>query len=192
MHIHRSPFGVVGVAGLILGAAVPLDSHAQTVTVLESFEDGLDAVTVVGGGNRGEEDIDLSLHTKAGDDDLAVTDGEKALQITIKNNLAWNADADITLSEEASDLVKQAWASKEEARYLLRFDVTFPEGGYNWGNFQMRVAEQPPSRHDSPWHRLPSSPPDRRPGKARDRSRHVVPRSRCRSHDGQTTHKELK
>lgn len=140
MYIHKSSFAVAGVAGLILGAAVPRDSHAQTVTVLESFEDGLDAVTVVGGGNRGEEDIDLSLHTKAGDDDLAVTDGEKALQITIKNNLAWNADADITLSQEASDLVKQAWASKEEARYLLRFDVTFPEDGYNWGNFQLRVA----------------------------------------------------
>lgn len=130
------------VAGLTSLLALTWSSSAlaQTVTVLESFEENIDAVTIVGGGTRGEEDIALTQHTKDGADDIAVTDGEKALQITLTTAFGWNADADITLSEEASNLVKQAWASKEEARYLLRYDVTFPTEPYNWGNFQIRIA----------------------------------------------------
>lgn len=114
-------------------------SRGQTETLLESFEDGIDSVTVVGGGTRPQEDITLSQHTKTGEDDLSVTHGENALKITITNNLAYEADADITLSQEASNLVKQAWASREEARYLIRYDVTFPTEGIDWGNFVVQV-----------------------------------------------------
>ncbi len=133
------PLSVAGLSSILFIVSLSLSVQAQTETILESFEDGIESATVVGGGNRGEEDIELTQHTKTGDDDIAVTHGEKALKIKISNNLAWNADADITLSEEASNLVKQAWVSHEEARYLLRYDVTFPPDGFNWGNFQLRV-----------------------------------------------------
>jgi|MDTC01.1.fsa_nt_gb hypothetical protein len=107
--------------------------QSQTVTILESFEDGIDLVTLTG--DRAE----FSSHTKTGADDLGVTDGEKALKITLTDNYGFGADGDIVLSEEASNLVKQAWASRAEARYIIRVDVLFPESGHNWGNIQFRV-----------------------------------------------------
>ena len=132
------------VGAILFGTGLAVtELPAQTVTLLESFEDNIDNVTVVGGGNRGEADIAFSVHTKTGDDDLSVTDGEKALKITISNNLAWNRDADITLSEEASDIVKAAWASNDEARYVIRYDVQFNDEGVGWGNFITWVNGRP-------------------------------------------------
>ena len=49
------------------------------------------------------------------------------------------ADAELTFSDEASNLLKQAWASKAEGRYLLRYDVKFPTEGVNWGNFMAHI-----------------------------------------------------
>ncbi|NCF86110.1 MAG: hypothetical protein GWQ08_11365 [Verrucomicrobiaceae bacterium] len=107
--------------------------QAQSVLLLESFEDSVDAVEVVGGNARTVDDITISQHTNMGADDIRVTDGEKSLKLELGASPAWNPDTIYTFSEENSTIIKEAWASKEEARYILRFDVIFPEG-LNWGN----------------------------------------------------------
>ncbi len=144
IHPNMKSQSSLKLGAILTSAGIALTGlQAQTETLLESFEDNIDNVTVVGGNNRGDEDIAFSQYTKSGDDDLAVTDGEKALMITITGNLAWNRDADITLSDEASALVKQAWAKGEEARYVIRYDVQFNNEGVGWGNFITWVNGKP-------------------------------------------------
>ena len=110
-----------------------LQARSQTITVLDSFEDNIDAIEVLGGGGRAAEDITPSQHTKADAEDVRVTHGEKCLKLSLGCSPAWNPDALYTFSEENSALIKDAWASRAEARYLLRWDVTFSEE-LNWGN----------------------------------------------------------
>ncbi len=116
---------------LSIGSSV--NTYGQIVTVLESFEDNVDTIEVLGGNGRSADDITPSLHTKENDEDVRVTHGEKCLKLALTGSPAWNPDALYTFSEENSALIKDAWASRAEARYLLRWDVTFPEG-INWGN----------------------------------------------------------
>lgn len=108
-------------------------ARGESVTVLESFEDTLDALEVLGGNRRSAEDIELSQHTRVNAEDIRVTHGEKSLKFTLTTSPAWNPDALYTFSEENSKRIKEAWASRAEGRYILRWDVAFPEG-LNWGN----------------------------------------------------------
>ncbi len=120
----------------LVGFLVSPHVCAQSEVILESFEDGIDSAIVKTIEKRTTE---VSQHTKTGDDDLGVTHGEKALKVTLTGDISWGQDLDIELSEEASNLVKQAWATKAEARYQIRFDVAFPTESINWGNFNPRV-----------------------------------------------------
>jgi hypothetical protein len=123
------------IGATLLGTGLALTGlQAQTVTLLESFEDSVDSVVATGGA-RTDEEFEISQHTKEGADDTRVTDGEKALKLTLIGNYGWGNDATFTFSEEASNLIKQAWLTKAEARYLIRYDVEFPTEGVNWGNF---------------------------------------------------------
>ena len=124
----RSPLTIA--AGILASCSL---SQAQSVLLLDSFEDTVDAVEVVGGNARTADDITISQHTRGDADDIRVTDGEKSLKLELGASPAWNADTIYTFSEANSTLIKEAWASKAEARYVLRFDVIFPEG-LNWGN----------------------------------------------------------
>ncbi|MEM7383406.1 MAG: hypothetical protein AAF514_00550 [Verrucomicrobiota bacterium] len=122
---------------LTLGALVALTTAAlaQTVTVLESFEDNIDGAVAT------NERATFSSYTKEGAADTKVTHGEKALKVNIKDDLGWGNDGTITLSAEASTLVKDAWATRQEARYILAYDIEFPSEGINWGNFIGRIND---------------------------------------------------
>jgi hypothetical protein len=122
------------VAGLGLALSM---AQSQTVTILESFEDGVDSV--VSSGNRADDAFQIAEYTREGADDAKVTDGDKALKLTLIGDYGWGNDAELTFSDEASALLKQAWASKAEGRYLLRYDVEFPTEGVNWGNFMAHI-----------------------------------------------------
>lgn len=127
----------IGAAGLL--AAVAL--HAENAVVLESFEAGLDSVTLMNWGGRPALDppgVRLSEYTKTGDDDPIVTHGTKALQVDLSGSEWWSADFQITLSEEASAKVRAANKSTDVARYILRWDFTFPpQGTTAWMNSQI-------------------------------------------------------
>ncbi|MEM7386110.1 MAG: hypothetical protein AAF514_14310 [Verrucomicrobiota bacterium] len=127
--MKRLFFLFVGLVCVALSGTV----RGQTVTVLDSFEDNVDGMEVLGGNGRSAEDITLSQHSKVDAEDVRVTHGEKALKISLGGSPAWNPDALYTFSEENSRLIKEAWATRAEARYILRWDVTFPEE-LNWGN----------------------------------------------------------
>ena len=115
---------------------------AQEVTILESFEDNLDAVSLIDWGARPGLDpagVTLFQHTKTGDDDLFVSHGQKALKVTLSGSEWWSADFQVTLSEEASALVHEAVATGDVAQYVLRWDYVFPpDDAIEWMNSQIQ------------------------------------------------------
>ncbi|MCZ7634617.1 MAG: hypothetical protein M5U12_00200 [Verrucomicrobia bacterium] len=64
-----------------------------------------------------------------------MTHGNKSLQVELYYFEGWVHDFMITLSEEASDKVREAARSADVARYILRYDIIFP-GGTSWMNNQ--------------------------------------------------------
>lgn len=106
-----------------------------TVTVIESFEDGIAAATpsVPEGGRT-----TLASYTTTGEGDDKVTHGTKALEISIGQPEGWADDVKIDLS--ANEQLKEILAlpAEERERYILRIDMRFqdtPEGGWGGGNW---------------------------------------------------------
>ena len=137
--MERTLISDLGSTLIVIGLSVS-GASGQTETLLESFEDGVDSVLFVGGNPRSEEDLEISQYTKNGGADTRVTHGEKALRLRLKTAYQWGRDAELTFSEEAGNLIKRAWASKEKARYLIRYDVEFPTENVNWGNFIVHLS----------------------------------------------------
>lgn len=129
---------LTGALGVLSVAAL----WAQDVTVLESFEDNLDAVSLMNWGGRPALDpvgVTLSQHAKTGDDDLYVSHGQKALKVTLSGSEWWSADFQVTLSSGASDLVREAVQTGDIAQYVLRWDLVFPpDEAVEWMNSQIQ------------------------------------------------------
>jgi hypothetical protein len=110
---------------------------AENAVTLESFENGIDSVAANSWGGRGTTgDCTWSSYSKAGPDDTRVTDGEKSLKVEIRNTEGWSSDFQVALSSAASKKVTDALASKDVARYILRYDLIFPtvegDGPASW------------------------------------------------------------
>lgn len=73
--------------------------------------------------------VALSAYTKQNSTDLHVTDGKKSLKVVLSGRKKHSVDFQIKLSDDASAKVRAAAASKDFARYLLRYDVIFPPLG---------------------------------------------------------------
>lgn len=120
----------------------PAALHAETTTLLESFEDSIDSASLMNWGGRPALDppgVTLEQYTKTGDDDVFVTQGQKSLKVTLSGSEWWSADFKITLSEEAAAKVREAARSTDLARYVLRWDVVFPPSGTtSWMNSQLQ------------------------------------------------------
>jgi hypothetical protein len=109
---------------------------AENAVLLEGFEDNIDsAAQGTWGGVRIPDDVALTQYTKAGADDINVTQGTKSLQVDLTGSEGWVHDFMVTLSEEASAKVREAANSTDVARYILRYDLVFP-GGTSWMNNQ--------------------------------------------------------
>jgi hypothetical protein len=114
----------------ILGLLLPAIVSAENAVVLESFEKGIENVTLVT--NQGirpllsPPGVTLGQYTKSGADDANVTDGAKALKVVLSGKEKFSPDFQITLSAEASARIRKAAASPDVARYILRYDVIFP------------------------------------------------------------------
>ncbi|HUF61339.1 MAG TPA: hypothetical protein VMN36_04640 [Verrucomicrobiales bacterium] len=123
---------------------------ASTETILESFEDGIGNVQPMdwGGGRGADGLVDLIHYSKTAADDIAVTHGERALQITLRERKFWSSDFGVTLSSEASEILKNAAASREEGRYILRYDMLFPATGdlIPWINTTGFIGDRTPGQ----------------------------------------------
>lgn len=108
---------------------------AENALLLESFEAGIDSVTLGDwGGNRvNEGGVALSVYTRTNAGDIYVTQGTNALKVDLTLYADWVLDFKITLSEEASSNVLWAAKSTDVARYILRYDLIFP-GATEWMN----------------------------------------------------------
>jgi hypothetical protein len=131
--MNKLTLSLIGAIGLIsAGAAL-----AENAVILEDFEDSIDSVAQGDwGGVRIPDYVVLNHYTRTGAEDPNVTHGEKALEVALSGEEGWVLDFMITLSEEASAKVREAWQSSEVARYMLRYDIIFPPGT-SWMNSQV-------------------------------------------------------
>jgi hypothetical protein len=103
---------------------------AENSVLLESFESGVDNVAPNSWGGRGTSgDCIWSSYTRSGPEDMCVTEGAKSLKVEIWNTEWWSSDYQVMLSPEASQKVMDALASTNVARYILRYDIVFPQAG---------------------------------------------------------------
>lgn len=114
---------------------------AENAIILESFEDSIDSASLMNLGGRPALDppgVTFEQYTRWGEDDPNVTHGQKSLKVTLSGSEWWSADFRITLSEEASQRVREAAQSTDLARYILRYDIIFPPAGTTaWMNSQL-------------------------------------------------------
>lgn len=114
----------------------------QGITVLESFEDNIDSVSLMDWGGRPALDpvgVALEHYTRVDASDIHVTHGDKSLKVTLSGSEWWSADFQVTLSAEASDLLREAVVGGNVAQYILRWDYVFPpEGTTSWMNSQIQ------------------------------------------------------
>jgi hypothetical protein len=107
---------------------------AENAVLLEGFEENIDIATALGGR------ASLSQYPATDPSDPNVTQGTKSLQVEIAEQEFWVQDLRITFDDAASERIRQAALSTDEARYILRWDVVFPPSGTTaWMNSQMSL-----------------------------------------------------
>ena len=119
-------------------------AYAESEILLEGFEDNINnVIPATDGGSRGANgNIKLTHFTRTDSEEPWVTQGKKALQVEFLNNQKWwSVDFLIHLDQEAALELEAAWNGdpesglKAEARYVLKYDVTFPGAGVvTWMN----------------------------------------------------------
>ena len=112
--------------------------------LLEGFEDNIDnVIPATDAGSRGANGNVKLTHFKRTDaEEPWVSQGERALQIEFINDQKyWSVDFMIHLDANATVELQEAWNAdpesglKPEARYVIKYDVTFPENGLvHWMN----------------------------------------------------------
>ena len=130
-----------GVAVALLGN---IWAYAGSETLLEGFEDNINnVIPATDGGSRGANgNVKLTHFISTDAEETWVTQGKRALQIELLNNQKWwSVDFLVYLDQEAAAELEAAWNGdpesglKPEARYVLKYDLTFPETGVvNWMN----------------------------------------------------------
>jgi hypothetical protein len=155
---------------IMLGVLSIFTLRAQTVTVLEGFEEsapGMPPGTTTNGyttnfchfnGARGYCNTNIALftaytgrssgglvtitrHTATGPNDPNVTEGTHSMAITFYQQ-GYGNDFQVVLSDTNSFLVEQAAASGQIGRYILRYDMIFANPSqYNYFNQQVYIGE---------------------------------------------------
>jgi hypothetical protein len=145
------------VLSLALSVALwPPTLKAASETLLEGFEEGIENVATLSGRAV------LTHFTRTHPDEPGVTQGQSALMVSLANDMLWWAeDFTVTLNPEAAARLKAAWdpdpvtGEKPLARYLLKYDITFPEGGVvAWMNHGMHRNWEPFQEYNSPGNNL--------------------------------------
>src|SRR5262245_915764 len=129
--MKHNPSILIGALSLL--SAIFVD--AENALILDSFEQNIDSVSLGDwGGSRIPDGVKFTRYAKSGVEDPNVTHGTNSLQVDLSVGEWWVHDFKITLSEEASNKVREAAKSTNEARYILRYDMIFPALGTAWMN----------------------------------------------------------
>jgi hypothetical protein len=113
---------------IALAFLAALTVRGENTVLLESFEADTDCATVIKGvrSSLSPPGISLSHYCRKDPDDRNVTDGTKSLKIVLSGMDKFSSDFQIKLSDEASAKIRTVMASRDVARYILRYDVIFP------------------------------------------------------------------
>ncbi len=96
-------------------------TNAETITLLESFEDTVDVVSHLqpADGNRRIDEFSLSEDNDFGQ----ITDGQKALKVAFSSMNGWQRDFQVQLSLDMTTLLQSVIETEETGRYYLLYDI---------------------------------------------------------------------
>jgi len=96
-------------------------TNAETITLLESFEDTVNVVSHLqpADGNRRIDEFSLSEDNDFGQ----ITDGQKALKVAFSSMSGWQRDFQVQLSLDVTTLLQSVIETEETGRYYLLYDI---------------------------------------------------------------------
>ena len=115
-------------------------TNAETITLLESFEDTVDVVSHLQptDGNRRIDEFSLSEDNDFGQ----ITDGQKALKVAFSSMSGWQRDFQVQLSLDVTTLLQSVIETEETGRYYLLYDILWDntDNDAGWANNPLEIG----------------------------------------------------
>ena len=115
-------------------------TNAETITLLESFEDTVDVVSHLqpADGNRRINEFSLSEDNDFGQ----ITDGQKALKVAFSSMSGWQRDFQVQLSLDVTTLLQSVIETEETGRYYLLYDILWDntDNDAGWANNPLEIG----------------------------------------------------
>tara|TARA_B100000959_G_scaffold138393_1_gene145456 strand:- start:186 stop:2003 length:1818 start_codon:yes stop_codon:yes gene_type:complete len=115
-------------------------TNAETITLLESFEDTVDVVSHLQptDGNRRIDEFSLSEDNDFGQ----ITDGQKALKVAFSSMSVWQRDFQVQLSLDVTTLLQSVIETEETGRYYLLYDILWDntDNDAGWANNPLEIG----------------------------------------------------
>ena len=115
-------------------------TNAETITLLESFEDTVDVVSHLqpADGNRRIDEFSLSEDNDFGQ----ITDGQKALKVAFSSMSGWQRDFQVQLSLDVTTLLQSVIETEETGRYYLLYDILWDntDNAAGWANNPLEIG----------------------------------------------------
>ena len=115
-------------------------TNAETITLLESFEDTVDVVSHLqpADGNRRIDEFSLSEDNDFGQ----ITDGQKALKVAFSSMSSWQRDFQVQLSLDVTTLLQSVIETEETGRYYLLYDILWDntDNDAGWANNPLEIG----------------------------------------------------
>jgi len=115
-------------------------TNAETITLLESFEDTVDVVSHLqpADGNRRIDEFSLSEDNDFGQ----ITDGQKALKVAFSSMSGWQRDFQVRLSLDVTTLLQSVIETEETGRYYLLYDILWDntDNDAGWANNPLEIG----------------------------------------------------
>ena len=115
-------------------------TNAETITLLESFEDTVDVVSHLqpADGNRRIDEFSLSEDNDFGQ----ITDGQKALKVAFSSMSGWQRDFQVQWRLDVTTLLQSVIESEETGRYYLLYDILWDntDNDAGWANNPLEIG----------------------------------------------------
>ena len=115
-------------------------TNAETITLLESFEDTVNVVSHLqpADGNRRIDEFSLSEDNDFGQ----ITDGQKALKVAFSSMSVWQRDFQVQLSLDVTTLLQSVIETEETGRYYLLYDILWDntDNDAGWANNPLEIG----------------------------------------------------